>query len=89
MFRHIASNSLMFAIQGKLEGDTTGGVIGSSVGWNTKPTTPFENAMKLRRDVFESMNLDEKDVLVIQTGTFFVSGLGLLMVMPGRIWIFV
>jgi hypothetical protein len=70
--RHIGSNALMFAIQGKLEGDNVGGVIGSSVGFNTKPTTPFENAMKLRRDVFEGMSLEEKGKFRDSKGEFLI-----------------
>ena len=73
---HTVSNALMFAIQGFLEGDSAAGVAGSSIGFNTKPTTPFENATLLRRDVFQRMTLEEKSRFADADG-------GYLKVWPG------
>jgi predicted nucleic acid-binding protein len=70
VIRHVSSNALMFAIQGKLEGDNLWGVMGSSIGFNTKPSTPFENGMNLRRDVFENMSLAEKAEFADKDGNY-------------------
>lgn len=73
---HTISNAMMFAIQGFLEGDNATGVAGSSIGFSTKPTTPFENATLLRRDVFQRMTLEEKSQFADAEG-------GFLRVWPG------